>query len=86
MMKAIPNVYMHVYSGVVDEVDGATASGRWYMGEYLSMANGARTMNQICYADTYVRIDGQWYIKTRTHHLLYRGKGDFSGEFFKLTV
>jgi uncharacterized protein (TIGR02246 family) len=86
MMKAIPNVFMHVYSGVVDEVNGDTATGRWYMGEYLSMANGSRTMNQICYADTYGRIAGQWYIKTRTHHLLYRGKGDYSGEFFKLSI
>ena len=85
-MGPIPNIYMHVYSGVIDEVNGDTASGRWYMGEYLSLANGARTMNQICYVDTYVRIDGQWYIKTRKHNLLYRGKGDFSGEFFKFSV
>jgi hypothetical protein len=85
IMKGIPNVYMHVYSGVVDEVNGDTASGRWYMGEYLNLANGTRTMNQICYFDTYVRLDGQWYIKTRKYSALYRGKGDFSGEFFKLT-
>jgi uncharacterized protein (TIGR02246 family) len=86
MMKGIPNVYMHVYSGVVDEVNGDTASGRWYMGEYLNLANGTQTMNQICYSDTYVRLNGQWHIKTRRHATMYRGKADLSGEFFKLTV
>jgi uncharacterized protein (TIGR02246 family) len=86
MMKGIPNVYMHVYSGVVDEVNGDTASGRWYMGEYLNLANGTQTMNQICYSDTYVRLNGQWFIKTRRHATMYRGKPDLSGEFVKLTI
>lgn len=85
IMKGIPNVYMHVYSGVVDEVNGDTASGRWYMGEYLNLANGTQTMNQICYSDTYVRLNGQWFIKTRKHATLYRGKADLSGQFSRLT-
>ena len=84
-MSTIPNVYMHVYSGVIDAVNGDTASGRWYMGEYLNLPNGSRTMNQICYSDTYVRLDGQWFIKTRKHATLYRGKADLSGEFDKFT-
>ncbi len=36
-MTSILNVYMHVYSGVIDDVTGDTASGRWYMGELLNM-------------------------------------------------
>jgi hypothetical protein len=85
MMGGIPNVYMHVYSGVIDEVNGDTASGRWYMGEYLNLPGGMQTMNQICYIDTYVRVDGDWYIKTRRFAPLYQGKPDFSGTFSKLT-
>ena len=83
IMNSIPNVYMHVYSGVVDDVTGDTASGRWYMGEFLNMPDGSRTMNSICYIDTYDRIDGQWYIKTRKFAALYRGPADLSGEFSK---
>jgi hypothetical protein len=84
IMKSIPNVYMHVYSGVIDDVTGDTASGRWYMGEFLNLPGGARSMNSICYFDTYTRIDGEWHIKTRKFEALYRGPADLSGEFFKL--
>lgn len=85
IMTSIPNVYMHVYSGVVDQVDGDTASGRWYMGEYLNLPGGTQSMNQICYIDTYVRLASAWHIKTRRFAPLYRGKPDLSGEFSKLT-
>ncbi len=83
-MTRLPNVYMHVYSGVVDDVTGDQASGRWYMGEYLNMPDGSRSMNSICYVDTYTRIDGQWHIQTRRFDALYRGPADLSGEFSKL--
>ena len=83
-MTRLPNVYMHVYSGVVDDVTGDTASGRWYMGEFLNMPDGSRSMNSICYVDTYARIDGQWFIQTRRFEPLYRGPADLSGEFSKL--
>ena len=85
VMQSIPNVYMHVYSGVVDDVTGDSASGRWYMGEFLNLPDGSRSMNSICYFDTYTRIDGQWYIKTRRFSALYRGPADLGGEFFKLS-
>ena len=85
IMSSIPNVYMHVYSGVIDDVTADTASGRWYMGEFLNLPGGTRSMNSICYFDTYVRLDGQWYIKTRRFAALYRGPADLSGEFFKIS-
>ena len=84
IMGGIPNVYMHVYSGVVDDVTGDKASGRWYMGEFLNMADGSRSMSSICYVDTYTRIDGQWYIQTREFQGLYRGPADLSGDFSKI--
>lgn len=86
IVASIPNVYMHVYSGVIDDVTGDTARGRWYMGEFLNMADGSRSMNSICYVDTYTRIDGQWYIQTREFQALYRGPADLSGEFSKIAV
>ncbi len=82
-MTRIPNVYMHVYSGVIDDVTGDTASGRWYMGEFLNMPDGSRSMNSICYIDDYARIDGQWCFKSRRFSALYRGPADLSGEFAK---
>ncbi len=86
IMASIPNVYMHVYSGVIDDVTGDTASGRWYMGEFLNREEG-RTMNSLCYFDTYTRIDGQWYIQTRRLEALYRGPADLNGgEWGKLSV
>ena len=84
-MTRLPNVYMHVYSGVIDDVTGDTASGRWYMGEFLNMPDGSRSMNSICYVDTYRRVDGDWKIQVRRFEPLYRGPADLSGEFFKLT-
>ncbi len=84
IMASIPNVYMHVYSGVIDDVTGDTASGRWYMGEFLNLPGGGRSMNSICYYDTYTRVGGEWFIRTRKFSALYRGPADLSGEFFKL--
>ena len=40
IMSSIPNVYMHVYSGVIDDVTGDKATGRWYMGEFLNLPGG----------------------------------------------
>lgn len=84
VMKSIPNVFMHVYSGVIDDVEGDRASGRWYMGEFLNLPDGSRSMNSICYFDTYRRIGGEWYIQTRRFAALYRGPSDLSGQFFRL--
>ena len=84
IMATIPNVYMHVYSGVIDDVTGDTASGRWYMGEVTNREAGQR-MNSLCYFDTYRRIDNQWYIQTRRLEALYRGPADLSGDFWKLS-
>ncbi len=84
IMSTIENVWMHVYSGVIDDVTGDTARGRWYMGEVTNRGEGARNMNSLCYFDTYRRLDGQWYIQTRKLEALYRGPPDLSGNFSKI--
>ena len=75
-------VFMKVYSGVIDDVSGDTANGRWYLGEFLHRAGGT-SENCICYEDTYRRIDGQWYIQTRKFVAVYRGETGLTAEGFK---
>lgn len=85
-MSHIPNVFMHVLSGVVDSVEDDTASGRWYLNEYLNLPDGSRSMNALCYVDRYRRIDGEWLFQSRRLEALYRGPTDLSGQFFKLAL
>ena len=40
IMESIDMVFMKVYSGVIDDVSGDTASGRWYLGEFLHRGGG----------------------------------------------
>ena len=75
-------VFMKVYSGVIDDVSGDTASGRWYLGEFLHRGGGT-SENCICYDDTYRRIDGQWYIQTRKFVAVYRGDTGLTADGFK---
>ena len=82
IMESIDMVFMKVYSGVIDDVSGDTASGRWYLGEFLHRAGGT-SENCICYDDTYRRIDGQWYIQTRKFVAVYRGETGLTAEGFK---
>ena len=82
IMESIDMVFMKVYSGVIDDVSGDTASGRWYLGEFLHRAGGT-SENCICYDDTYSRIDGQWYIQTRKFVAVYRGETGLTAEGFK---
>ena len=82
IMESIDMVFMKVYSGVIDDVSGDTASGRWYLGEFLHREGGT-SENCICYDDTYRRIDGQWYIQTRKFVAVYRGDTGLTADGFK---
>ena len=81
IMESIDMVFMKVYSGVIDDVSGDTASGRWYLGEFLHRGGGT-SENCICYDDTYRRIDGQWYIQTRKFVAVYRGDTGLTADGF----
>jgi uncharacterized protein (TIGR02246 family) len=70
-----------VYQGTL-EVDGASATGRWYLAEHLRPQDSESGMFNIgTYADEYQRVDGNWLFSRRTYHVLYNdeGKGDMSG-------
>ena len=77
-----PDGEWHV-GGVIEDVTGDTASGRWYLGEFLHFGEGNTSENCICYQDTYTRIDGQWYIQTRQFVGVYQGETGLTGEGFK---
>lgn len=50
-----------VTNGLVD-VDGDTATGRWYLALYHETADGESAVQQAVYHDEFERVDGEWRI------------------------
>jgi ketosteroid isomerase-like protein len=76
-----------IYQGTV-EINGDSATGRWYLAEHLRPKGADNGMFNIgSYADEYVKEDGQWRFSKRSYHVLYNdeGKGDMSGTVTPLT-
>ena len=48
-------------NGVVD-VEGDTATGRWYLALYQETADGETAVQQATYEDAFERVDGTWRI------------------------
>lgn len=70
-----------IYNGTL-EVNGDSATGRWYLAEHLRPQGSDGGMFNIgTYADEYVKVNGEWKFKTRRYHVLYNdeGKGDMTG-------
>ena len=61
-------------------VDGDTASGHWYLHEYLRDQQGAGITILSRYLDTYTRWEGQWLYQSRVYNIIYNGPADLSGE------
>ena len=68
-----------VGSGTLD-IDGDTASGRWYLTEYTCDQEDNRGMVVGVYDDKYVKVDGSWYFSERRYQTLYMGPADLSGD------
>jgi len=71
-----------IYQGTM-EIDGETASGRWYLCEHLRPAGTDAGMFNIgCYQDEYVKQDGRWCFSSRDYHVMYNdeGKGNMGGK------
>ena len=84
IMSGIPAVYHVYYNGTADlDDDAGTGSGRWYVGEFLHMADGSTVAMYGYYDDEYLLIDGEWLFSTRTLTPLYRGPADMSGDFLR---
>lgn len=71
-------------SSCLFEIDGASASGHWYLHEYLRDQQGAGVTVLSRYQDTYTRRDGQWLYQSRQYNILYNGPGDLSGTYTPL--
>ena len=80
-MNGFEFVVQLVYQGTL-EIDGASATGRWYLSEHLR-PRGSKSgrVNIGTYADQYQRVDDKWLFARRTYNILYNdeGKGDMSG-------
>jgi hypothetical protein len=80
-MNGFDFVVQLVYQGTL-EIDGASATGRWYLAEHLRpQGSQSGRFNIGTYADKYLRVDGNWLFTRRTYNILYNdeGKGDMSG-------
>ncbi len=65
-------------------IDGDSASGHWYLHEYLRDKEGIGQTVLSRYLDTYVKVDGQWYFQTRDYDFIYNGPSDMSGAYTPL--
>lgn len=63
------------------EIDGDTATGRWYLQEFTRDLQGEALAAISCYDDSYVKVAGQWLFARREYNILYRGPADLSGEY-----
>jgi hypothetical protein len=78
LMATVPFVVQVPSFGTVS-VDGASATGRWYVTEYGKMADDNATLTLGVYHDRYREIDGEWFFAHRRFDILYMGPPDLSG-------
>ncbi|MEZ5558993.1 MAG: nuclear transport factor 2 family protein [Pseudomonadales bacterium] len=80
-MAGFPFVAQLVHNGTV-EVDGDSATGRWYLTEHLKFAQGGGMFNIGVYQDRYVKTAAGWKFAERHYSVLYndKGTGDMSGD------
>lgn len=62
-------------------ITGDTASGHWYLQEYLRDRDGNGTTVFSRYLDTCVKQHGRWLFQSRQYHLMYNGPADLSGTY-----
>ena len=73
-------VVMMLGSGTI-ELDGDTASGRWYLTEHLVGQDGNASMVLGVYDDRYRREEGAWVFSERRYQMLYRGTVEMAGQW-----
>jgi ketosteroid isomerase-like protein len=81
-MAGMEGVVHNVLHGAVS-VDGATATGQWYISEHYRRVSGEAGLLLARYDDTYVKQDGRWLFASRTLVPSYQGPPDLSGTFSK---
>ena len=78
LMAAVPFV-VQVPGHALIEVDGARATGRWYITEYGKSADGSGSLTLGVYHDEYTRSAEGWRFLRRRFDALYSGPPDLSG-------
>jgi uncharacterized protein (TIGR02246 family) len=77
-MGGYPVVLHIVQPGVID-VDGETATARWYIHESIVTADGEQIYNMGVYNDTLKKENGAWKFASRRFNSMYRGPADLTG-------
>ena len=78
-MGGFPFVAHWVQPGLI-EVDGDSATARFYIQENIKDGEGNTFRVVGVYNDTLARIDGDWKFKTRHFDVMYRGPVDLTGD------
>ncbi|WP_435101592.1 nuclear transport factor 2 family protein [Halarchaeum sp. P4] len=52
----------HTVTNAVVDVNGDTATGRWYLALYHETAEGETGVQQATYRDEFEKVDGEWRI------------------------
>lgn len=79
-MRGFEATIQTVLNGAVD-VNGDTATGRWYIQEALIRSDGSRGVLLAHYDDAYRLVDGEWRFNRRFLQPHYAGPPDFSAPF-----
>ena len=80
VMGGYPNVLHWVQPGLI-EVQGDTASARFYVQENIKDAEGNSFRVAGVYNDEIVKEDGAWKFGVRRFSTMYRGPADMSGDW-----
>lgn len=88
MAIGMPSAHM-IHGGEID-VEGDTASAKWYLQDFLMVkSHNINIEGAAIYENTYARIDGEWKIKTIGYKRLYEYMDSVSqtqGATFKKTT
>ncbi len=79
-MGMFRQVVQNVMNGAVD-VEGESATGRWYIMEHYERTDGSRGILLAAYMDSYTRTAEGWQFTNRSLDRFYAGDPDLSGEF-----
>ena len=79
-MSNFPFAAQLIQNGTV-EVNGNSASGRWYIVEHLQFADKTGMFNIGVYQDKYLKVSDEWLFKERYYNVLYNdnGTGNMTG-------
>lgn len=72
---------MQIIHGEILDIGTDSGTGRVYVNEIMTGADGVTKVSMGTYDDTYVRIDGSWFFQSRKFTLIYLGAPDYSDPF-----